>query len=92
MTSSSKFNCYFFFSYFFVVYSTLFLFIYLISAYPSNINASSIHLTVLVTTEETTVTTLYNLQNHHGSTKETNHDQDEGMSTIGGGARRGARQ
>ena len=62
------------------MYNTLFLFIYSIFAYPSNLNTSRIHLIVLVTAEEkTTVTGV--VQRRHGSTQETHHDQDEGMIT-----------
>ena len=58
------------------------LFFFLIFACPSNINTCSIHLTVLVTTEENTATTLYNLQNYHDSTQETKYNQYEDMITI----------
>ena len=74
--------------YFLVVLFCFYLFSF---ACPSNINVSrrSIHLTVLLTAEENTGTTLYNLHRNHDSTQETNHDQDEGMTTIGGVASRG---
>ena len=58
MTCSGKFDCEFMVNYFFVVL----LFLYLIELFsgPSNTNTSRriIHLAVLVTAKETTVTTL----------------------------------
>ena len=54
---------------------------------PSSVTTSLLQLvirvTVFITAEENTATTLYNLHKNHCSTEETYHDQDEGMTTIG---------
>ena len=77
-------------NYFFVVLLCL----YFIERFagPSNTNTSRriIHLVVLVTAEETTMTTLLpcHLHRHHGRTQETDHDQEKGRTTVSGGTHR----
>ena len=65
-------------------------FIFLISFWGLVLPFLVVNLTVLVAVEENTVTMLYNLRSNHGSNEETYHDQDDGMTTLGGVARQGA--
>ena len=75
------------------VWYSVFSYLFYMYSYLSNIHARSrrsrIHLIVLVTAEETTVTGV--VQFRQGRTQETNHNHDEGRTVLGV-ARRGEAQ
>ena len=65
-------------------------FIFLILFWDLGFPFLVVNLALLVTVEENTVAMLYNLHSNHGSNDETYHDQDDGMTILGGVARQGA--